>query len=82
MGRALRGAGKALGKGINAADDPIDGPITGGIKQAANTGRQAVNKAAKGMADRTAPAAESDNLITDNDGAEPVIFGSGSAKRD
>ena len=59
IGRALGGAGKALGKGVKAADDLIDGPVTGSIKHAADTSKQAVNRVSKGIADRTAANAGS-----------------------
>ena len=45
LGRALRGACNALGKGIIAADGLMGGPVAGGIRQAADADRQAVNKA-------------------------------------
>lgn len=56
LGRALRGAGKALERGVESADAVIDGPVTDGIKQMTDTSKQAINKMSSGIADRTAPA--------------------------
>ena len=87
LGRALGGAGKALGKGVKAADDLIDGPVTGGIRHAADTSKHAVNRVSKGIADRTTPAGQaagagSNDLISQDDDPSPMIFGNRPAKRD
>ena len=87
LSRALGGAGKALGKGVKAADDLIDGPVTGGIRHAADSSKQAVNKVSKGIADRTTPVEQvggtgSNDLITQDDDPSPMIFGNHPVKRD
>ena len=73
LSRALRGAGKALGKGVEAADGLIDGPVAGGI-----------NRVSKGIADHTAvtKAEASNDLISRGDDSGPVIFGNHPAKKD
>lgn len=58
LGRALRGAGKALERGVESADAAIDGPVTDGIKQMTNTSKQAINKVSSGIADRTVVAGQ------------------------
>ena len=84
LSRALRGAGKALGKGVEAADGLIDGPVAGGIRRTADTGKEAVNRVSKGITDRTAvpKAGASNDLISQDDDPTPVIFGNRPAKKD
>lgn len=73
LGRALRGAGKALEKGVESADALIDGPVTGGIKHAADTGKHTVNRVSKGLADRTTTAS-SDSIISNQGYSEPMAI--------
>ena len=80
LSRALHGAGKALEKGVESADALIDGPVSAGIKQAADTSKQTVNKVSKGLADRTA-STSSDNVISNPDATQPMKFGNLPNKR-
>lgn len=74
LSRALRGAGKALEKGVESADALIDGPVTDGIKHAADTSKHTVNRVSKGLADRTAAAASNDNIISNQGGNEHMAM--------
>ena len=79
LGRALRGAGKALEKGVESADAVIDGPVTGGIKQVTDTSKQAINKMSSGIADRTAPAGHrqpAGSLLSDGKDDKHMAVGS------
>lgn len=74
LGRAIRGAGKVLEKGIESADALIDGPVTDGIKQVADTSKHTVNKVSKGITDRTSTERSTDNNIKAGDENIPMIL--------
>lgn len=79
LGRALRGAGKALERGVESADAVIDGPVTGGIKQVTDTSKQAINKMSSGIADRTASAGQrqpTGNLLSNGEDDEHMAVSS------
>ena len=74
LGRALRGAGKALEKGIESADALIDGPVTDGIRQATDTGKQAINKVSSNITDRTSSESTNNFLSKDGDNESVTAF--------
>ena len=75
LSRALSGAGEALGKGVKAADNLIDGPVTDSIRHATDTGKHAVNRVSKDIADRTIVKADTTDNTPEEYGDATTVSG-------
>ncbi len=53
LSRALRGASKVLERGVESADNIIDGPVTDRIKHVTDSGKNTVNRVSESVHHKT-----------------------------